>query len=118
MVNQHLKRIFILGLLTVSFNTSAHTDKELLIQRCRDLSEDIISIVYSQGRTACVEKLSSASMQVDSAGEWILADEPLSAKQELEYAMLSLQYAELNSCSRYIQISHAKLEAQKIRNLL
>ena len=118
MVNLYLKRILILGLLTVSFNTNAHTDKELLMQRCRDLSENIVSLVYSQGRTSCVEKLGSASMEVEAAGEWIMADNTPSAKQELEHAMLSLQYAELNSCNRYIQISHAKLEAQKIRNLL
>ncbi|RUR05288.1 hypothetical protein [Legionella sp. km772] len=118
MVNLHFKRILILGLLTVSFNTNAQTDKNVLMQRCRDLSENIISLVYSQGRSSCVEKLSSASMEVEAAGDWIMADNPLSAKQELEHAMFSLQYAELNSCNRYIQISHAKLEAQKIRNLL
>lgn len=118
MINRHLKKIFILGLLTVSFNTSAHTDKELLIQRCRDLSDGVISLVYSQGRSACVNKLSTASMQIDAAGEWIATDDSRAAKHELEHAMLSLQYAELNSCNRYIQISHAKLEAQKIRNAL
>lgn len=118
MVNLHLKRILILGLLTVSFNTNAHTDKDLLMQRCRDLSENIVSLVYSQGRQSCVEKLGLASMQVEAAGEWIMTDNSDSAKQELDNAIFSLQYAELSSCNRYIQISHSKLEAQKIRNLL
>jgi len=117
-VNLHLKRILILGLLTVSFNTNAHTDKDLLMQRCRDLSENIVSLVYSQGRQSCVEKLGLASMQVEAAGEWIMTDNSYSAKQELDNAIFSLQYAELSSCNRYIQIFHSKLEAQKIRNLL
>ncbi len=118
MVNLHLKKILFLGLLTVSFNTSADTDKELLIQRCRDLSESIISLVSSQGKKSCVEKLGTASLQIETAGEWIMNDNPVIAKQELDYAIFSLQYAELNNCNRYIQISHSKFEAQKIRNSL
>ena len=113
-----LKNILILGLLTLSINTNASTDKEFLMQRCRDLSENVISLISSQGRKACVEKLGSASIQIETAGDLIMTDESNSARQVLDQAIYSLQYAELSNCSRYIQISHSKFEAQKIKSLL
>lgn len=114
----HFKKIFILSLLTVSFSTMAHNDKEYLAQRCKELSENIISLVSSQGKKSCVEKLDTASMYLETAGESILDNNNELAKYQLDTAVFSLQYAELDNCNRYIQISHSKFEAQKIRNAL
>ena len=119
MVNIHFKKILVLSLFSVSFNTSAaHTDKDLLVQQCRDLSENIISLVSSQGKKSCVEKLADASAQIETAGELIMDDINSAARQELDSAIFSLKFAELNNCNRYIQISHSKFEAQKIRSSL
>lgn len=119
MVNMHLKKIVALGLISVCLNSSAaNIDKDLLAQQCRDLSENILSLVSSQGKKACVEKLDSASAEMESAGEQILVDNNTLAKQDLENAIVSLQYAQLNNCNRYIQISHSIFIAQKIRSAL
>ncbi len=118
MVNLYLKRILTLGLVTIAFNTQAFTDKELLIHRCRNLSENIMSLVSSQVRTSCVEQLNAASILIEAASAWIALDHNSSAKEELEQAIFSLQYAELNTCNQYIQISHSKFEAHKIKNMV
>lgn len=119
MVNRHFKKILVLSLLSIAFNTSANTtDKDLLVQQCRDLSENIISLVSSQGKKTCMEKLADASAQIETAGEFIMDESNSSARQELDSAIFSLQYAELNNCNRYIQISHSKFAAQKIKSSL
>lgn len=117
MNNMHLRKILVLSLFSVSLNiNAADTDKDLLIQQCRDLSENILSLVSSQGKKSCVEKLDSASSQIETAGEQIMIENTSLAKQELETAIQSLQYAQFNNCNRYIQISHSILKAQRIRS--
>lgn len=119
MNNIPFKKIMAFTLFTVSINTiAANIDKEDLAQQCRDLSERIISLVSSQGKQSCVEKLGDASFQIETAGELIINDNNNLARQELDGGIYSLHYAELNNCNRYIQISHSKLEAQKIRSSL
>jgi hypothetical protein len=119
MVTMHLRKIVILGFISASLNiNAANIDKDLLAQQCRDLSENILSLVSSQGKKSCVEKLDSASAQMEMAGEQIMIDNNTLAKQELENAILLLQHAQLNNCNRYIQISHSIFTAQKIRSAL
>lgn len=119
MIKPYLKHILVLSVLAVSFSAHAiNLNKELLAKECRDLAENISSLVSSQGRQSCVEKLGMASIQIETAGDLILEDNYATAKQELENAVYSLQYAELNTCNRYIQIAHSKLEAQRIKNSL
>jgi hypothetical protein len=118
MVTIPLKKILALSLFAVSFTiNAAGNDREHLVRQCHDLSEKIISLISSQGKKSCVEKLDTASAQLKSAGE-LIANNHHEAKQELDNAIYSLQYAELNNCNRYIQISHSKFEAHKIKSSL
>lgn len=117
MIKIHVKNCLVLSLFTVSLNThAALIDKAGIAQHCHDLSENIISLLSSQVKSSCVEKLSNASFKINIAADLIANNSTKSAKKELEEAISSLQYAELNNCNRYIQIVHSKFEAIKIRN--
>ncbi|CAM2960099.1 hypothetical protein [Legionella worsleiensis] len=116
-----LKGVIVLGLSVLAFNAQANHSlegKDALTQKCRDLAQTVASLVSSQQKRACAEKLMTASTQIDIAGDWIADDFYTAAKKELDNAVFSLQYAELNNCNRYIQISHSKFEAQRIKNSL
>lgn len=118
MISLSLKKMFTLSLFALTFNTYAAMDKELLIQHCRDLSKNINALISSQARSFCIEQLSVAAIKIDVAAHSIALDNKSLAKEELEQSVLSLHYAELNTCNRYIQISHSKFEAHKLKNLL
>ena len=119
MINMSFKKFLVLGLFAVSCGTYASdANKDILVKQCRDLSDSILSLVSSQGKKSCVEKLGQATLEIESAGDSIIEDNYSTAKEELENAVYSLQYAELNNCNRYIQISHSKFEAQRIKNSL
>lgn len=121
MIKMSFRRAIILSFSVLALNANAQNSfesKETLIQRCRDLAQSVASLVSSQDKKACAEKLALASMQIDTAGDWMVDDVYSAAKSELDNAVYTLQYAELNSCNRYIQISHSKFEAQRIKNSL
>lgn len=114
----NIKGIFILSLFWCLVNTSAYSgviNKEALLQKCHYLSQNVYALVANQDKKSCIEKLSQASIQIDQAAEWIKAEVYLTAKSELSKAVYLLQFSEFNNCHRYIQISHAKREAQKIK---
>ncbi|KTD44665.1 hypothetical protein Lqua_2832 [Legionella quateirensis] len=120
MINR-LKGVLILSLPVLALNANSNNtfeSKDILTQKCRDLAQTVASLVSSQEKRACAEKLAMASMQIDIAGDWLIEDVYSAAKKELDNAVYSLQYAELNNCNRYIQISHSKFEAQRIKNSL
>ncbi|CAM2948201.1 Uncharacterised protein [Legionella pneumophila] len=120
MINMKLKATLIacLSVLTLSSYANSSENKEAILQQCHDLASTVASLVSSQAKKTCAEKLVIASIHIDTAADWIVEDVHSAAKQELDNAIYSLQYAELNSCNRYIQISHSKLEAQRIKSLL
>nr|WP_229309816.1 hypothetical protein [Legionella pneumophila] len=120
MINMKLKATLIacLSVLTLSSYANSSENKEAILQQCHDLASTVASLVSSQAKKTCAEKLVIASIHIDTAADWVVEDVYSAAKQELDNAIYSLQYAELNSCNRYIQISHSKLEAQRIKSLL
>jgi hypothetical protein len=120
MINRNVKKILILCVSVLSFSINAQNpvDKDFLVKQCYELSENVISLTFSQGKKACVDKLGLASAQIENAGDLIINDEQFAAKQELDNAVYTLQYAELSNCNRYIEISHSKFEAQKIKSYL
>ncbi|BCA94297.1 hypothetical protein TUM19329_06580 [Legionella antarctica] len=120
MNNVSLKKALILCLpiLFFSINADALGKKEVLAQQCQDLSATVASLVSSQVRADCAERLGLSSVSIEKAGYLILDYSYPTAKKELNLAVSHLRYAELNSCNRYIQISHSKFEAQKIKNSL
>jgi hypothetical protein len=119
MDNRHLKKVLVLALLAASLNGYAiQEDKDRLVQQCRNLAESLFTLVASQGRSSCLEKLGTASAELESAGQWIIKANNASAKQELENAIQALHYAQLDNCKRYIDITHSKYTAQKIRSYL
>lgn len=120
MNNVSLKKALILSLSILAFSLNADTlsSKELLAMQCQYLSKTVADLIASQAKNTCVEKIATASFLIEKAGYLILDYAYSSAKKELNHAVYSLQYAELNSCNKYIQISHSKFEAQKIKNML
>lgn len=106
--------------LVCSLNVHAFSKpgKDGLAEQCHHLSDKVSLLVASQQKRNCMDKLEVAASSINFAGDLILQDESNTAKVELEEAVFSLQYAELNNCNRYLDISHAKFEAQKIRSLL
>ena len=120
MNNVCLKKALILSLpiLSLSVNADILGKKEVLAQQCQELSVTVASLVSSQARVACAERLEMASILIEKAGYLILDYAYSNAKTELTHAVSSLRYAELKSCNRYVQISHSKFEAQKIKNSL
>ncbi|KGP64247.1 hypothetical protein EP47_04135 [Legionella norrlandica] len=119
MINMKLKAALIVCLSVLTLGVYANSlSKETILQQCRDLSSLVASLVTSQEKRACAEKLALASMHIDTAIDWIIEDVYHAARQELDNASYALQYAELSSCNRYIQISHSKFEAQRLKNLL
>jgi len=113
-----LKSALVLSLPVLSANAQAQLSKEFLANECHQLSEVVSSLVASQQNGTCIDKLYSASMQMNTAAEMILGDSNFVAKQIMDNAVFALQYAELNGCNRYIEISHSKFEAHKLKNLL
>jgi len=113
-----LKHTLVISLSILALKTYAGTQasRESLAKECQDLSSAVRVLVNSQKKVACADQLDLAADQVSFAGSLILENEKTSAKILLERSVYSLQYAELDSCSRYIQISHAKFEAQRIKN--
>ena len=120
MLKMILKGSFILALPVIALNlyASASPSKEVLAKQCHELSDTVASLVSSQQKSICIDKLVFASLKIESAGSLILDDSVSTAKEDLDHAVYTLQYAELNSCNRYIQISHSKFEAQRIKNAL
>lgn len=116
----NLKKALILSVSILSFNVYADIldGNDELAKQCQDLSETVASLVSSQAKSTCAEKLDMASLLIEQAGNAIMESAYQTAKDELNNAIYTLQYAELNSCNRYIQISHSKFEAQKIKNSL
>lgn len=118
MVKMILKRAIILSLPVFSMNVQSGPSKEFLANQCYDLSRVIVSLVDNQERITCSNKLYMAFTQMGSASLFIMEDSSDIAKEMLNNAIGNLQYAELLSCKHYIQISHSKFEAQKIKTLL
>jgi hypothetical protein len=92
--------------------------KEFLANQCYELSRVLISLSDNQEKKVCINKLHMASVQMSTASFLIMEDSSDLAKEILNNAVAALQYAELLSCKQYIQISHSKFEAQKIKTLL
>ena len=107
-----------LSILTFSVNANILAKHDRLALQCHELSQTVTSLISSQAKSICAEKLGEASMQIENAGYLILDYANSNAKKELEKAVYTLQYAELNSCNRYIQIAHSKFEANKIKSSL
>ena len=120
MINMSLKKTLALSLSILSFNVTACCliSKDLLAKQCHELSDTVTALISSQANSTCVQKLSLASVQIESASSLILQSSSIAAKSELDNAVYALQYAELNSCNRYIEISHSKFEAIRIKNAL
>ncbi|MDR3504602.1 MAG: hypothetical protein P4L79_18705 [Legionella sp.] len=114
-----LKKALILSLFTLSMSSvQADQNKDLLVNRCHDLAKMVKSLVVSQHNPTCVDKLVLASNQMSVAATLIADDSVDQAKQIIVNAVKALQFAELTGCSHYIEISHSKLEANKLRHLL
>ncbi len=113
-----LKYALILSLLVVSFSVSAEKNKEFLANRCNELAQTVTALVSSQRNHTCVNKLYLASQQMNSAAEFILGDSTLRAKEIMDNAIASLQFAELAICNHFIQISHTRHEVSKLKHLL
>lgn len=118
MIKMILKGALILSLPILSMSAQSGPSKEVLANQCYELSRVIISLAEDQRKLKCINKLYLASVQMETASFLIAQDNPDSAKEILTNAVEDLQYAELLSCNRYIQISHSKFEAQKIKSLL
>lgn len=120
MINR-LKGVLILSLSVLALNTNAtsvYESKDALIFKSHDLAETIITLISSQQKRVCAEKLAQASFQLETAADWIRDDQYSAAKKDVDGAIDALHYAELTTCNRYIQIAHSKLEAQKIKHAL
>ncbi len=120
MINR-LKGVLILSLSVLALNTNAtsvYESKDALIFKSHDLAETIITLISSQQKRVCAEKLAQASFQLETAADWIRDDQYSAAKKDVDGAIEALHYAELTTCNRYIQIAHSKLEAQKIKHAL
>ena len=113
-----LKKALMLSLILLSMSAQADYNKEFVANRCNELAQTVTTLVSSQHNPICVDKLYLASMQMNTAAALILEDSIQAAKQIINNAISSLQYAELSSCKHYVQISHSKLEANKLKHLL
>ncbi|CAM3036522.1 Uncharacterised protein [Legionella steigerwaltii] len=118
MFKMTLKKALILSLPVFSMNVQSGPSKEFLANQCYELSRVIISLADSQEKKVCINKLHMASVQMSTAAYLIMEDSSDVAKEILNNAVGALQYAELLSCKQYVQISHSKFEAQKIKTLL
>ncbi|CAM4502620.1 MAG: hypothetical protein LEGION0403_FIIPPAGN_02568 [Legionella sp.] len=114
-----LKKALILSLFSLSVSSvQAEQNKDLIVNRCNDLAKMVKSLVVSQHNPICVDKLALAANQMNVAAALIADDSVDQAKQIIVNAVNDLQFAELTGCSHYIQISHSKVEAIKLRHLL
>ena len=118
MFKMTLKTALILTLPVFSMNVQFGPSKEFLANQCYELSRVIVSLADNQEKKVCINKLYMASVQMSSAAYLIMQDSSDVAKELLNNAVAALQYAELLSCKQYIQISHSKFEAHKIKTLL
>lgn len=107
-----------LPLFCLSNAQAMHPNKEALAFQCRAISQSVSELIASQVKEPCVDKLLLSSYHLNTSSEYLLDEEDDIAKEELLEAIYDLQYAELYNCKRYIQISHAKFETQKIIDLL
>lgn len=115
-----LKSALCLGLCMVSAAANTHVfwDQSAFFLQCKALSKKVASFVPQQKQAFCVEQLILASTEIDMAANHLLDGEMQAAKEALAHSVLTLQYAALNSCRQYIQISHSKFEANQIKNSL
>lgn len=113
-----LKKALLFSLFPLSMSTHAEPGKEFLANRCSELAKTVTSLVASQHNPACIDKLDTASTQMNVAASLIMSESPSQAKPLIDDAISALQFAELTGCNQYIQISHSKLEANKLRHLL
>lgn len=119
-MNTRLKNVLMCSLSVLSVGASAQdlASKDYLISQCRTLSQSISYLVERQNKVICMQQLNLASTQVAEAGDLIVDDAYLFAKKSLDNAVSTLQYSALGNCNQYIQISHAKSEAQRIKGSL
>lgn len=118
MIKLILKKAFLFGLITCSMVTQAAQSKELLASRCREIIQQLAYVSINQHRSICIDKLSSASIQVNSAMSLIWEESYPSARDLLNNAILALQYAELSNCKNLLQIAHLKFEVNQLKHLL
>jgi hypothetical protein len=111
-------KVFPLGLFILSMSAQAQYSKEFLANCCVKLAQTVTTLGSSQNNSICIDKLHLASKQINTAARLILEEDTESARQNISEAIHSLRYAELSNCQQYIQISHSKLEARKLRELL
>lgn len=118
MIKMTLKRALILSLPVFTMSVHSGKSKEFLANQCNDLSRTIVFLADNQEKKLCIDKLHLASVQMSTAALKIMEDSSDVAKESLNNAVGDLQYAELLSCKQYMQISHSKFEAHKIKTLL
>ena len=119
MINRSLKKVLFIGIsiLSIQGNAQDALNKDLLSKQCYTLSTSVSTLVFSQEKASCIDKLNLAARQIDHAGDLVAEEDFDKARQYLDDSIFTLQYAELSICKRYIQISHSKLEVQKIKKL-
>lgn len=118
MLKMIFKKALIFSLPVLSMAAQSEQNKEFLADQCHELSRIVHSLAENQQKKECADKLYTASVQVKTAAILIIGESNDEAKKVLYHAITALQYAELLSCKRYIQIAHSKFEAQKIRTWL
>ncbi len=105
-------------ILASSANASMKSKNQDLGYQCLELSRTVYLLISNQKKSRCSEKLLLASQYIEDAGESLIDNAIEEAKKDMDQSISALQYAELETCNRYIQISHSKIEAQKIKNAI
>lgn len=119
-MNKWLKNALIgsISVLSVGVNAEDIASKEYLISQCRSLSQSISFLVERQNKAYCMQQLNLASTLVAGAADYINDDDYQVARNSLDNAESNLQYSASGNCNQYIQIAHAKAEAQRLKGAL
>lgn len=113
-----LRQVLILNLFAFTAFTQAGQSKEYVVKQCYELAQTITTLVTGQPNPTCVDKLFLASGQMNTACTMVSGDSAETAKAFIDNSFYALQYAQFNGCNHYIEISHSKLEAHKLKHLL
>lgn len=104
--------------MSLLFAPSAQAQKTIdeIAQMCQTLSNTIVSLAERQTKAVCQSRLYHGANLVEDAGHFILLNEKVYARLNINSAIEEIGMSELSGCKELTKLHFAKADAYEIRN--
>ena len=107
----------LLAMMAMCFTvaTYAKTNEEIA-QMCETLSDTVNNLATQQTKEICISRLVYGANLIADAGHFILVDERMGARVNINSAIEEIGMSELSGCKELTKLHFAKADAYGIRN--